>query len=110
MKIRIYGACDDGVIVEGCEGADEFDTYERGPVMWRGDLVAPNGDTMKAHALFSDDGCWSVALGQVTEDHPFPEWPVKVRQHTSRDYSTMVEIDAPDGTKLENVWPKRDDS
>jgi hypothetical protein len=106
MKIRIYGASDDLVEVEGCAGADEFNVYGQGPVMWHGDLVAPSGDTMRAHAVF--DGCWSIALGQVTEDHPFPEWPVKIRQHTNCDYSTMVEIDAPDGTKLLSTRPDDD--
>lgn len=107
MKIRIYGASDDLIEVEGCEGADEFNSYQQGLVMWHGELRAPNGEVIKAFALY--DGCWSIALGQAAEDQPFPEWPVKVRQHTSLDYSVMVEIDAPDGTALENVWPSRSD-
>ena len=105
MKIRIYGASDDLIEVEGCKGADEFNSYERGPLMWSGELRAPNGDAMRAHALFDGYGCWSVALGQAGDDRPFPEWPVKLRQCTHVDYSTMVEIDAPDGTVLENIWP-----
>jgi hypothetical protein len=105
MKIRIYGASDDLIEVEGCDGADEFNSYEKGYAMWRGDLRAPNGEVMRAHAVLSNDGCWSIALGQANEVDPFPEWPVKIRQATHCDYSTMVEVDAPDGTVLENVWP-----
>ena len=103
MKIRIYGASDDCIEVEGCKGADEFNSYERGPVMWGGDLRAPNGEVMRAYAVLTS--CWSVALGQTTEDQPFPAWPVTVAQHPDTAYSTMVEIDAPDGTELVNVWP-----
>lgn len=107
MKIRIYGASDDLIEVEGCEGADEFNSYEDGPVMWRGDLRAPDGEAVRAHAVF--DGCWSIALGQRDEYDPFPTWPITVARHPNMTYSTMVEIDAPDGTVLENVWPKRSD-
>lgn len=106
MKIRIYGASNDLIEVEGCEGADEFNTYEKGFAMWWGDLRAPNGEVMRAHAVLSNNGCWSIALGQVDEGTPFPEWPVTIRQHTSLDYSAMVEIEAPEGTVLENVWPE----
>jgi hypothetical protein len=107
MKIRIYGASDDCIEVEGCEGADEFRSYEKGYVMWWGDLRAPNGEVIRAHAVLSDGDTWSIALGQVNEESPFPEWPVVIRQHTNTDYSTMVELDAPDGTVLENVFPKQ---
>lgn len=106
--IRFYGASDDLIEVEGCEGADEFNSYEKGPVMWRGDLVAPGGtDQVRVHALY--DGCWSFALGQVMDGHPLPEWPVTVRQHTNTDYSTLVEIDAPEGTRLANTWPSAEE-
>jgi hypothetical protein len=103
MKIRIYGASDDLIEVEGCEGADEFNTYERGPVMWRGDLRAPTGDAMRAYAPY--DGCWSIALGQANDDGPIPSWPITIAPAPDTSYSTMAEVDAPDGTVLENVWP-----
>jgi hypothetical protein len=105
MTICIHGASDDGVIVEGCPGADEFDAYELSAVAWRGDLIAPGGDAMRVHAVF-DGGCWSFAIGQADDVIPFPEWPVRIRQHTNRDYSVLVEIDAPPGTRLDNVSPK----
>jgi hypothetical protein len=35
--ITIYGASDDLVEVEGCEGADEFNVYGDGKLMWRGE-------------------------------------------------------------------------
>jgi len=105
MKIRIYGASDDLIEVEGCTGADEFNSYEKGYAMWRGDLRAPDGQVMRAHAVLSNDGCWSIALGQADEDRPFPAWPVTIAQHRSLLYSTVAEIEAPDGTELVHTWP-----
>jgi hypothetical protein len=103
--IRISGGSDDIIVVEGCDGANEFNSYQSGPIMWRGNLIAPGGtDIMRIHAVLAD-GCWSFALGQANEDLPFPEWPVKVRQHTHSDYSVLLEIDAPVGTRLDNIWP-----
>lgn len=99
--ITIYGASDDLIEVEGCEGADEFNSYEHGPVMWRGDLIAPDGDALRVHALYG--GCWSVAVGQVDEDRPLPDWDIDVFQEGR--YSTGVKVDAPQGTRLVNVWP-----
>jgi hypothetical protein len=108
VKIRIYGASDDCIEVEGCEGADEFNSYEKGPVMWRGDLVAPNGRAaMRVYALY--DGCWSFAFGQISEDQPFAPWPVYIGQREDTAYSVEAQVDAWDGTVLQNVWPTRDD-
>lgn len=106
MKITIYGASDDLVEVYGCDGADEFNTYERSALMWHGDLRAPDGTAMRVNVLYDDGGCWSVAVGQVDEDTPFPAWPVVHRQEGS--YSTAAVVDAPEGTELVNVWPARE--
>lgn len=115
--ITIYGASDDLVEVAGCEGADEFNVYgsdAMGPVMWRGDLIAPTGEAMRVHALYDD--CWHVAIGQADEAIPLPGWATQIRQHTGGlfpgdrpiPYSVVLTIDAPDGTRLDNVWPKPD--
>lgn len=104
--IKIHGGSDDTIDVEGCEGADEFNSYEKGPLMWRGDLIAPGGDAMQIHAILSHDtGCWSFTIGQADESAPLPEWPIRFRQQPNTDYSVQVEIDAPAGTRLDNVWP-----
>ncbi len=105
MTITIYGASDDCVEVEGCEGADEF--YVSGQGEWRGDLVAPGGtDQMRLYAAYSaltaDAGTWLIGTAQTSEDVPFPKWPISIRQHDS-GYSTIVTIDAPPGTRLTNV-------
>lgn len=110
MTIKISGGSDDLVEVEGCEGADEFNVYGPGPVMWRGDLIAPGGDAIRVRALLGEEGCWSFAVGQPDEAIMFPEWPIRIRQHTHADYSVLVEIDAPAGTRLDNIWPTQQES
>lgn len=105
-EVVIYGASDDLIEVEGCKGADEFTAPEDGH-LWRGDLVAPDGASLRVHTWY--DGVWHVAAGQVDEDMPLPGWPVRFANgdHRVPSYSTGLLIDAPDGTRLTNVgaWP-----
>ena len=54
-------------------------------------------------------GTWQVGVGQVDESVPLAPWPVRIRQGLGRpadpiaapDYSVVLEIDAPDGVRLE---------
>lgn len=110
--ITIYGASDDLVEVEGCEGADEFYVarVKDGEVCWRARLIAPSTEDDRwqqlcVRAIF--DGCWHFAVGQVDESLPFPPWPVKVSQHQN-GYSVLLTIDAPEGTRLDCTWPGED--
>jgi hypothetical protein len=106
--ITIYGASDDLVEVSGCEGADEFNVYGDGKLLWRGDFVAPDDGKLRVYAIY--DGCWHFSVGQVDEGVPLPGWPLKIRQGGIKEapYSAVLEIDAPDGTRIRNVWPTRD--
>lgn len=108
--ITIYGASDDLVEVEGCEGADEF--YAGSGDRWQADLIAPGGTVaMRVHCWLDIDGCWQVGVGQVTEDAQLPAWPLSITQATAMNpdspgYSALLTIDAPEGTRLENVSPQ----
>jgi hypothetical protein len=106
--ITIYGASDDLVEVAGCEGADEFyvaSVLLDGQVCWHGDLVAPGGtEQMRVSAFY--DGCWHIALGQTDESVPMAAWGNGTGQAPDCDYSAMASIDAPEGTRLTNVWPE----
>ncbi|MGI8332505.1 hypothetical protein ACRYCC_21245 [Actinomadura scrupuli] len=108
MTITIHGANTTCVIVEGCEGSDEHYSYERGTrrARWRGDLVAPDGRTMRVYAIF--DGCWHLSVGQAGKGTPIPMWPHAIMQHPTVSYSALLEIEAPPGTHLTNVWPASD--
>jgi hypothetical protein len=103
--ITIYGASDDCVEVEGCEGADEFSVSGKG--QWQSDLVGPGGtEQLRVRAEWDPDGsgCWVISLSQTDESVPFPAWGNGVEQHPN-GYSTMVIVDAPEGTRLTNVKP-----
>ncbi len=110
--ITFYGASDDLVEVEGCEGADEFNVYpkDNNAVAWHGDLAAPGeSESLRVHLAY--DGCWHVGVGQADEETDLPPWPLAIRQGTDAEstYSTVLLVDAPEGTRLVNVWPKRDE-
>jgi len=84
--ITIYGASDDLVEVEGCEGS--------GRVQHRPLAGRPR----------------AAGVGQVIEDHPLPPWPISITQAPAMSpgnpgYSALLTIEAPDGTRLVNVRP-----
>lgn len=97
MIIKISGASDDLVEVEGCKGADEFSYPAKGP--WRGDLISPDGGQVRVHVMY--DGCWHVAVGQVDEDVALPAWPMSFHQASS--YATELRVEAPEGTRITNT-------
>jgi len=106
MKITIYGAGDDLVEVEGCDGADEFNVIND---RWQADLVGPGAtEQMRVHCWFDDGGCWQVGVGQAIEDAELPPWPITITQAPAinpenQGYSALLTIDAPEGTRLTNV-------
>jgi hypothetical protein len=104
--IEIYGASDDLVEVEGCEGEDEFYADAKG--CWQADLVGPDGTSqLRVRAEYDPDGsgCWVISLSQTGESVPFPDWGNGIEQAPS-GYSTLIRIDAPEGTRLANVSPE----
>jgi hypothetical protein len=100
--ITIYGYSDDLVEVSGCKGADEFNTNN-----FEADLApAGEGGQMTVYCRYERSGCWSVGIGLVDEDVPFPNWALSIRQGRREDeavYTAVLEIDAPEGTRLVNV-------
>ena len=52
------------------------------------------GGLMRVRALY--DGCWSFAVGQIDEDFPLPDWPIRIRQSDRVVYSVLLEVDLPD--------------
>jgi hypothetical protein len=108
--ITIYGASDDLVEVEGCEGADEFCTDS-----WQADLVLDAANQMRVWCWYDIDGCWQVGVGQTDESVQFPAWPITITQAPAMNpanpgYSVLLSIDAPEDTKLVNIKPEREES
>jgi hypothetical protein len=63
---------------------------------------------MRVRAEFDPDGSgsWVISLSKTDEAVPFPAWGNGVEQGPS-EHSTLVRIDAPEGTRLANVRPER---
>lgn len=98
--IRIYGASDDLVEISGCEGADEFCTDR-----FVANIVGPGAaEQIHVHVWYDEDGTWQISIGQVDEDVKLPAWPLKFSQGVKGEtaaYSVVLEIDAPEGTRLD---------
>lgn len=108
MKITFAGGSDDIVTVRTGKDVEEYYTYERGPVMWHADVTDGAIEVVRVTALQlgDGDGVWHFAAGQIAEDFPLPDWPITIRQDPHTRYSALLEIDAPDGAKVTNIWPK----
>ena len=90
----------------GCywEGGDlDHDDYARGTtrvivVTGAGGRLAVTGVYAPGHFC----GCWSVGLMPLDEDEPMPPWPMRWRFEA---YSTVLEIEVPDGATVRFVVP-----
>jgi hypothetical protein len=110
--ITIYGASDDLIEVAGCDGAGEFDCFgsQQHALNWHATLTAPDGSAMQVVAWYNPGGCWLLGVGQTEENKELPSWPVTVAQgggRTSPAYSVVLSVEAPEGTRLGDVWPDR---
>ena len=110
--IRIYGASDDLVEIEGHPDGEEVGCYDKDVVVIIGTMTAGlvvrmsyDGATVPESAGLGEVGfgCWSARVVQVAEDAPVP-WPVTITTAGSSSgavgYSVCVNIDAPAGTPL----------
>src|SRR5687768_10910779 len=92
-----YGASDDLIEIEGVKGGDEFG----GNWDSRFDGVFNLGGKMRVYAIYgAGSGCWFFGVGQVDEEIPLPDWPIRISQSPDVAYSTRLEIDVPDDVKV----------
>lgn len=103
--IIINGASDDLVQVRGADGGDE--EYPAYRAWWRTDVIGPGGEAMQVTALMVGE-VWHIGVGQVDEAIPFPDWDVKVGAAPGCRYATAVFIDAPPGTRIDNISNSED--
>lgn len=103
--LRMYGASDDLIEVEGIEGEDEYNRYNKEPWPYVTTFVVMSPQQflgLEIHVLYA--GGWSFAV-QPTEDTEgdycdFPEWPIRRTWGGGRGYSELLEIDVPDDATI----------
>lgn len=111
--ITVYGSSDDLIEVDGAVGASPEEYYSHGvsKLAWRADFIEPSddlvADRLRVYAIY--DGCWHFSVGQTDEQFKLPEWPIRITQAPKLDgnpgYSTLLTIEAPEGTRIRNIWP-----
>lgn len=106
--LKIYGASDDLVELEGCV-EDEIDCYDKWVQITVGYPEAEHGRAsqgvkviMRYAPKWVNAGVWSAEIFPIDEDVEIP-WPVKV-ELSERKYSAQVVIDCPEGTPV--TWKK----
>ena len=114
--IRVYGASDDLVYVEGHDSVDEIGCFDHDVILVLGEVPSggvalrvsykPRFDVAPKPPGLTDPvgwACWSIEVCQLAEECPIP-WPITVAHEAQRDgsvgYSVVVSIDAPSSTPL----------
>lgn len=101
--IRIYGASDDLVEIEGHPGGDEVGCESSAVVVSIGDRVRGLVVRIEYSPKWAGNvGCWAAAVSPIDEDVPM--YPVTIELEPERKYSAMVLVDAPETVALS--WKK----
>lgn len=95
MALRIYGASDDLVEVEG-HFREEYQSFDK-PTTLR--LSSDDGEMLVTMAL-GRRGCWDATISMPDEDAPTP-WPIRVEFGTDVRYSVTVVVDCGDDVTVE---------
>ncbi|AVP71290.1 hypothetical protein [Prescottella equi] len=85
------GASDDTAVVIVDGTPSEYDAYNGAQFH----LLSKHGQMQVSLDLDNDSGCWMVAVGQTSEAHPVPSWPIALEQSKDCDYAVRVTITAP---------------
>lgn len=103
--IQIYGASDDLIEIEGCEGEDEFGSYSRHSIF---EFTTPAKEGFCLYGEYAPegmpDGVWVFGFAPLREDVPIPDWPMRMRL-SERGYSPLFLIEAPDDVVCRRVHP-----
>jgi hypothetical protein len=98
MSLRIYGASDDLVEIEG-DVQEEIGCYDTQVTLEIGGL--DGGIRVIADYGVDKAAVWRLALEPVDEDVPVP-WPVRT-ELGGRGYSLVIIVDCPPGTPIYHV-------
>lgn len=98
--IRIYGASDDLIEIEGDVDEEIYADDGDRAVLLIGELQA--GLVVTVRYAANDEGVWQVAAEPVAEDVPCP-WPVRLE---FKGYTAVLVVDAPRGTRVRKAHPR----
>ena len=99
-EITFYGASDDLVEFEGAI-QEEFGAYDARP--WRGKLTSPDGDSLILTAEFDRPRSLADWTLGIENSGTWPSWPIRFTERPDREGDPVIVIDAPEGTKIEEV-------
>lgn len=99
VQLRFFGHSDDQAEFEASDGREEETPVdEHGQCAF---LVTHERDVVVVLVRYEDNACWSATALPKSEDHPLPDWPMRVQQSKTTPYSAELVIDAPDGAKVQ---------
>lgn len=102
--LKVYGASDDLIEIDGLNGRDEFGAYPKGN--YAGYMaLRSRGVCVHIHAIY--DGSWAFAVCPQDGDYEkSPDWPIRRTFGADVPYSETLEIDVPDDAVIEWVGRK----
>jgi hypothetical protein len=123
--IRIYGASDDGIVVNG-DINEEFEANGGGTLLivsqpserkatvdgLSGTFLPDAQAGLYVHGVFGLDetncGCWGFSVHQLEADTPLPDWDIKLLAETE-SYSAILELELPDDAEIMLVGADEDE-
>lgn len=97
-EVTFYGASDDLVEFEGAI-SEEFDAYEG----WKGELVAPDGDSLILNAQYCKPGSPSEWTLWVENSATYPAWPIRFGERPDCEGDPAIIINVPEGTTIKEI-------
>ncbi len=97
-SIKIYGASDDLVEIEGdCKGCDEYGAVGSGPLM--GVITLKSGDdSIKVFCVY--DGSWAFAVCPQSGDYERMPWETSFAFGVDVGYSQTIDMLVPDDCEV----------
>jgi hypothetical protein len=94
QNLKLYGASDDLIELEGVKGADEFNVYPSGSYAGKITVKASDG-AINIHVIY--DGSWAFSIcPQDGDSDQMPPWSITRDFGQDSRYSETIYIELPD--------------
>ncbi len=104
--VKFEGYSDDtfGCYWKKADGrSDDVDDDDCAQLTVRTMHVKAGDKRMAVTGVYGQECMWSVGIAPIEDDEPMPDWPMRWR---FEGYSTVLEIDLPDGFEITLAQPK----